>query len=157
MYMVEIDDLKVFYTGDYSREETQHLPKAEIPPVQPDVLIIESTHGVQNHRRRDQKEEIFTEIVHQIVKRGGHILLPVFALGQPQELMLVLDAYWKAHPELHSIPIYYTSDMVDQSLAVYKAYVHTLNSDMRRRFARQDNPFKFQCVFLCSSISRHFL
>lgn len=142
--MVEISDLKILYTGDYSREETRHLPKAGIPPIRPDVLIIESTHGVQNLENRDPKETRFTDLVHQIIQRSGHVLLPVFALGQAQELMLVLEAYWRVHPELHCTPIYYVSNMANKSLAVYQAYMHTLNADIRNRFARGDNPFVFR-------------
>lgn len=31
---------------------------------------------------RDKREEKFTRIVHEVVKRGGKCLLPVFALGR---------------------------------------------------------------------------
>jgi hypothetical protein len=30
----------------------------------------------------------------KIVKRGGRCLIPVFALGRAQELLLILDEYW---------------------------------------------------------------
>jgi len=47
MYHIDIAGVKILYTGDYSREEDRHLVKAEVPPVRPDVLIVESTFGVQ--------------------------------------------------------------------------------------------------------------
>src|SRR5216684_2095024 len=34
----------LLYTGDYSHEEDRHLIKAEIPPVHPDMLLVESTY-----------------------------------------------------------------------------------------------------------------
>lgn len=48
----------------------------------------------------------FTSMVHEVVSRGGRCLIPVFAVGPAQELMLILDEYWEAHPELSEIPIY---------------------------------------------------
>lgn len=45
-------------------------------------------------------------MVHDVVSRGGRCLIPVFAVGPAQELMLILDEYWEAHPELSDIPIY---------------------------------------------------
>ncbi|KAG6877278.1 endoribonuclease ysh1 [Termitomyces sp. T32_za158] len=131
---------------DYSREEDRHLVKAELPPIRPDVLIVESTYGVQSLEGREEKEQRFTSLVHAIVKRGGHVLLPTFALGRAQELLLVLDEYWKAHPDLHNVPIYYASSLARKCMAVYQTYIHTMNSNIRTRFAKRDNPFVFKYI-----------
>lgn len=48
MFMIEIAGVKILYTGDYSRREDRHLMSAETPETKPDILIIESTFGVQN-------------------------------------------------------------------------------------------------------------
>ncbi|KAG6829484.1 endoribonuclease ysh1 [Tricholoma furcatifolium] len=146
MYLIDIAGLKILYTGDYSREEDRHLVKAELPPIRPDVLIVESTYGVQSLEGRDEKEARFTSLVHSIIKRGGHVLLPTFALGRAQELLLVLDEYWKTHPDLHNVPIYYASSLARKCMAVYQTYIHTMNSNIRSRFARRDNPFVFKYI-----------
>jgi Cft2 family RNA processing exonuclease len=77
--------------------------EAELPHLSPDVLIVESTYGVQIHEPRKDRETRFTKIVHETVLRGGRCLIPVFALGRAQELLLILDEYWKAHPDLKSV------------------------------------------------------
>ncbi|KAG6865517.1 endoribonuclease ysh1 [Blastosporella zonata] len=146
MYLIDIAGLKILYTGDYSREEDRHLVKAELPPIRPDVLIVESTYGVQSLEGRDEKEQRFTSLVHAIIKRGGHVLLPTFALGRAQELLLVLDEYWKTHPDLHNVPIYYASSLARKCMAVYQTYIHTMNSNIRSRFAKRDNPFVFKYI-----------
>jgi cleavage and polyadenylation specificity factor subunit 3 len=144
MFLIDIAGLKILYTGDYSREEDRHLVKAEVPPVKPDVLIVESTFGRQTLEPREDKEIKFTNLVHSIIRRGGHVLMPVFALGRAQELLLILDEYWKKHPELHNVPIYYASNLARKCMAVYQTYIHTMNSNIRSRFARRDNPFVFK-------------
>ena len=146
MFLIDIAGLKILYTGDYSREEDRHLVRAEVPSVRPDVLIVESTYGVQSVEAREDKETRFTNLVHSIIRRGGHVLLPSFALGRAQELLLILDEYWKKHPELHNVPIYYASSLARKCMAVYQTYIHTMNANIRGRFARRDNPFVFKCV-----------
>lgn len=81
---------KVLYTGDFSREEDRHLMAAEVPTVAPDVMIMESTYGTHVHEKREDREARFTGTIHHIVTRGGHCLIPVFALGRAQELLLIL-------------------------------------------------------------------
>lgn len=144
MFMIDITGLKILYTGDYSREEDRHLVIAEVPPIRPDVLIVESTYGVHSHEARDDKEHRFTNLVHSIIRRGGHVLLPTFALGRAQELLLILDDYWKRHPDLHSVPIYYASNLARKCMAVYQTYIHTMNANIRARFSKRDNPFVFK-------------
>ncbi|KAI0745519.1 Metallo-hydrolase oxidoreductase [Earliella scabrosa] len=146
MFLIDIAGLKILYTGDYSREEDRHLVKAEVPPIHPDVLIVESTYGVQSHEPRDDKETRFTNLVHSIIRRGGHVLLPTFALGRAQELLLILDEYWSKHPDLHNVPIYYASSLARKCMAVYQTYIHTMNANVRTRFAKRDNPFVFKHI-----------
>jgi cleavage and polyadenylation specificity factor subunit 3 len=84
MYWIEIGNRTILYTGDYSMEEDRHLMAAEIPIDKPDVLIVESTYGVQFHESRAEREARFTGTVDRVVSRGGRCLIPVFALGRAQ-------------------------------------------------------------------------
>ncbi|KAJ6498816.1 beta-lactamase-like protein [Mycena sanguinolenta] len=146
MFLVDIAGLKILYTGDYSREEDRHLVPAELPPVRPDVLIVESTFGVHNLESRFEQEQRLTALVHSIIHRGGHVLLPTFALGMAQELLLLLDEYWAKHPDLHNVPIYYASETARKAMAVYQTYIHTMNNNIRTRFAKRDNPWIFKYI-----------
>ncbi|CAG8606078.1 7206_t:CDS:10, partial [Ambispora gerdemannii] len=145
MFLIEIAGVKILYTGDYSREDDRHLMAAEPPKIQPDVLITESTYGVQSHQPRLEKEARFTSLVHDIVQRGGRCLMPVFALGRAQELLLILDEYWEAHPELESVPIYYASSLAKKCMAVYQTYINMMNAKIRKQFAIS-NPFVFKHI-----------
>ncbi len=53
-------------------------------------IFKESTYGTHIHEKREDRETRFTSIVHDIVSRGGRCLIPVFALGRAQELLLIL-------------------------------------------------------------------
>lgn len=49
MFVIEVDGVKVLYTGDYSCEEDRYIMQAEIPQTNVDVLISESTFGTSVH------------------------------------------------------------------------------------------------------------
>lgn len=146
MFQIEVAGVRVLYTGDFSREEDRHLLGAEIPTEPPHVLIVESTYGVSLHEPQAVREQRFTSAIHQIVARGGKCLIPVFALGRSQELLLILDEYWKAHPELHEVPIYYASKVAKKSMRVYQTYINMMNEHIRSAHAAGTNPWDFTHV-----------
>lgn len=145
MFMIEIAGVKILYTGDFSRQEDRHLMSAEVPAIRPDVLIIESTYGTHIHEKREAREARFTSVIHDTVTRGGRCLIPVFALGRAQELLLILDEYWSQHPELHEVPIFYASSLAKKCMAVYQTYVNAMNETIRRQIS-VNNPFVFKHI-----------
>ncbi|PWA93038.1 Beta-Casp domain-containing protein [Artemisia annua] len=151
MFMVDIAGVRVLYTGDYSREEDRHLRAAELPQFSPEVCIIESTYGVQLHQPRHIREKRFTDVIHSTVSQGGRVLIPAFALGRAQELLLILDEYWSNHPELHNVPIYYASPLAKRCMAVYQTYINSMNERIRTQFANS-NPFDFKHISPLKSI-----
>lgn len=153
MYFIEIAGVKILYTGDYSREEDRHLNIAEVPPEKPDILITESTYGTATHENRLVKEKKLLDDITRTVQRGGRVLMPVFALGRAQELLLILDEYWSRHPELQHVPIYYISSLAKKCMAVYQTYIHTMNPAIRAEFSKR-NPFIFQHISSLRSLDR---
>ena len=133
MFYIEIGGVRLLYTGDYSMEEDRHLVPAEVPSLEPHVLIMESTYGTQKHESRDVREALFTSTIERIVQRGGRCLIPAFALGRAQELLLILDEYWKEREDLHRIPVFYASKMATRALRVYQTYINMMNQHVRDR------------------------
>lgn len=135
MFLIEIAGLKTLFTGDYSREDDRHLVSAAVPKdVKIDVLITESTFGISTHVPRVQRETQLMKSITDILNRGGRALLPVFALGRAQELLLILDEYWAKHPEYQKIPIYYNSSLARKCMVVYQTYVSAMNDNIKRLF-----------------------
>ncbi|KAI1766456.1 beta-lactamase-like protein [Hypoxylon sp. FL1150] len=135
MFLIEIAGLNIFFTGDYSREQDRHLISAEVPRgVKVDVLITESTYGVSTHVPRLEREQALMKSITGILNRGGRVLMPVFALGRAQELLLILDEFWGKHPEFQKIPIYYASNLARKCMVVYQTYVGAMNDNIKRLF-----------------------
>ena len=135
MFLIEIAGLKILFTGDYSREDDRHLVSAEVPKgIKINVLITESTYGIASHIPRAERETALMKNVTGILNRGGRVLMPVFALGRAQELLLILDDYWARHPEFQRIPIYYASNLARKCMVVYQTYVSAMNDNIKRLF-----------------------
>ncbi|KAG7367223.1 pre-mRNA 3'-end-processing endonuclease polyadenylation factor [Nitzschia inconspicua] len=151
MYFLDIGGRSLLYTGDYSMEDDRHLMAAELPGRKPDVLMCESTYGVQVHASRAEREARFTGTVERVVSRGGRCLIPVFALGRAQELLLILDEYWQANPQLQNIPIWYASKLASRALRVYQTYANMMNARIRQQMD-VSNPFSFKFIQNLKSI-----
>ena len=135
MFLIEIAGLKILFTGDYSREDDRHLVSASVPKnVKVDVLITESTFGISTHTPRIPRETQLMKSITDILNRGGRVLLPVFALGRAQELLLILDEYWREHPEYQKIPIYYNASLARKCMVVYQTYISAMNDNIKRLF-----------------------
>ncbi|KAI1936200.1 endoribonuclease ysh1 [Ophidiomyces ophidiicola] len=138
MFLISIAGLNILFTGDYSREEDRHLISAEVPKgVKIDVLITESTFGISSNPPRLERETALMKSVTNILNRGGRVLMPVFALGRAQELLLILDDYWSRHPELQKIPIYYIGNMARRCMVVYQTYIGAMNENIKRLFRQR--------------------
>ena len=82
----------IFYTGDINTIETELLKPCSLPE-KADILIIESTYGEKLHPDRTQEKANFLSEVELSVNAASACLIPVFALGRSQEVLLMLEKY----------------------------------------------------------------
>lgn len=85
-------DKKVFYTGDIGMRETQLLKGCNVPD-KVDTLITESTYSERDHPPRAKEEERFLEEIEEVIANNEKALIPVFAVGRSQEILLILEKY----------------------------------------------------------------
>lgn len=83
-----ISDRSVLFTGDINTLDT-HLVNGT-SAVDCDVLVIESTYSGRNHPPRSKTEHEFLEKTREVVERGGLAIVPAFAVGRSQEMLLTL-------------------------------------------------------------------
>ncbi|HDD46450.1 MAG TPA: MBL fold metallo-hydrolase [Candidatus Aenigmarchaeota archaeon] len=80
----------LLYTGDIKFIDTKLMRGASIKN-NIDVLISESTYSYTNHPNRAELEKRLKEIVRDTVENGGIALIPAFAVGRTQEILLILS------------------------------------------------------------------
>ena len=81
-------DVTTIYSGDIHTEAQRLVGGAR--PYDCTNLFIEGTYGGRNHPDRKQTEEAFLAKIDEVIDRGGKVLIPCFAVGRTQEIMLLL-------------------------------------------------------------------
>lgn len=79
--------------GDTESVGGQRLVRGSTARPDADVLVIESTYSDVEHSRREETERRFAESVRTTLWEGGTVVVPAFAIGRTQEMMLVCEAY----------------------------------------------------------------
>jgi hypothetical protein len=105
-----------------------------------ETLILESTYGDKRslQPKRKEAEELLIRSIKNTLDQGGKVLIPVFAVGRSQEVMVTLEEYVK-HKEL-DVPIY-IDGMVYEATAIHTAYPEYLKRRLTTRILRGANPF----------------
>jgi metallo-beta-lactamase family protein len=83
---VSVNGTTVHFTGDLGRDDDPlMLPPAAYPGS--DILVVESTYGDRNHPEIDPEAEL-GEPLKRVLERGGTVVIPAFAIGRSQSLLL---------------------------------------------------------------------
>ena len=132
----------MLYTGDFKYERSRLLEPATTRFPRVESCIMESTYGghedVTPSRNNAEKELMKT--IYKTLKRGGKVLVPVFAVGRAQELMIVLEEYMR-HGMIDEVPIH-LDGMIWEATAVHTARPEYLSKDLRDQiFHMGRNPF----------------
>jgi putative mRNA 3-end processing factor len=90
--LVDDGETSLCYSGDF-HTEPQRLVSASTDRPPADVVITESTYAGVEHEPRDAVEDRFVETLRTTVWEGGTAIVPAFAIGRTQEIMLVCDAH----------------------------------------------------------------
>jgi len=132
----------VAFSGDIHYTDTRLFNGAvnDFPRVE--TLVLESTYGGRNDYQTDQvdSERELKEIIRETADRGGKVLIPAFAVGRSQEIMLVLEEAMR-EGEIPEIPVH-LDGMIWEATAIHTTYPEYLRDDLRDRIFHEDeNPF----------------
>src|SRR6266852_643760 len=139
--VVEADGLRLGYSGDVGRPG---LPIIRNPqPLGPcDYLILESTYGDRIHAQLGQVAETLAAIINRTAGRGGKIVVPSFAVGRTQQLVLMLHELMDAH-RIPSIPIFVDSPLAINATEVFRKHPECYDEEARKFLTNGEDPFGF--------------
>jgi putative mRNA 3-end processing factor len=95
--LVSDGDTRLLYTADFHVDSQRLVPGTTARP-DADVVICESTYYGVAHDARDDVEARFVQSVEETLWEGGTVVVPAFAIGRTQEMLLVCEA--------HDVPCY---------------------------------------------------
>jgi putative mRNA 3-end processing factor len=144
--LVDDGETRLLYTSDFHADDQRIVPASTDRP-DADVVICESTYADVTHEDRTSVEERFVESVRTTTWEGGTVVVPAFAIGRTQEMLLILDAHdvdcyvdgmgkgvtrmLRSHPE-------FVRDADALRRATSNARFVTGRDGQRRRIARQN-------------------
>lgn len=132
----------VAVTGDIKFERTWLFNPAVNKFPRLETLVMEATYGGYHDtqpKRRDAAGKL-QNIAGRVLGRGGKLLIPVFAVGRSQEVMLVLEELMRKK-QIPEVPVY-LDGMIWEATAIHTAYPEYLNNRLRTQiFQTGENPF----------------
>ena len=129
----------LFYSGDFAAFSQRTIEGIHIPKLRPDVAVVETTYGNRLHANRQVEERRLVELVRECVENGQKVLIPAFALGRSQEVLLILRAAIQ-NGEIPAVPVY-VDGMVRDINIVYTRNPTFLKNALGKRILRGGEPF----------------
>ena len=126
--MLEVNGTKVLFSGDLGRSADALMKPAD-GFAGSDILLAESTYGNRVHPKTDPEEELF-DVLSRVIKRGGTVVIPAFAVGRTQALMLHIYRLIQSN-RIPRVPFYLNSPMANRVTELYEKHreEHKLDVD----------------------------
>lgn len=131
----------IAFSGDIKYEKTWLFSAATTRFPRLEAMVIESTYGGKNDIQPSRKKatEQLREIIKKTLESKGKVLIPVFAIGRSQEVMIVLEHLMR-EKEIPEVPVY-LDGMIWEATAIHTVYPEYLNNELRKKiFQEGENP-----------------
>jgi metallo-beta-lactamase family protein len=141
--LTELNNAKtrLAFSGDVGRPGLPIIRDPEpLPPV--DYLIMESTYGGRKHPQTSEAIGQLEEVVKRTVARGGRLIVPAFAVGRSQQLVLMLHELMN-RSRIPSLPIFVDSPLAVNVTDVFRAHPECFNDETNAFLNNREDPFGF--------------
>lgn len=132
------------FTGDLGRPGLPIIRDPEpLPPA--DYLIIESTYGNRVHEPIQSVAAKLADIVNRTYRRGGKLIVPAFAVGRTQQLVLLLHELIDAKT-IPSFPIFVDSPLAVNVTDVFRKHPELYDEEAAAFLENHGDPFGFKLL-----------
>jgi metallo-beta-lactamase family protein len=124
-------------TGDLGRYDE---PIINDPAVvdEADYIVVESTYGDREHPHYDVKARL-AEIINETAARGGHVLVPAFAVGRTQQLVYLIREL-EVEGRIPVLPVYVDSPMAVTATKLYLRHKEDHDLEMQDLVDEHQHP-----------------
>lgn len=139
---------RLLFSGDLGRYGAPILPDPE-PGIAADALVLESTYAGRRHDEGSASAALAAE-VHAVVRSGGALVVPAFAVGRTQEILFTLREL-EDRGEIPPIPVFVDSPMAVDATPIYLAHREDHDDETIRRIAAGEEPLRPARLTFCRS------
>jgi metallo-beta-lactamase family protein len=129
------------FSGDIGRPNLPIIRDPESMPAA-EYLIMESTYGGRFHKGVSHVINKLADVVNRTAGRGGRIIVPAFAVGRTQQLVLLLHQL-SNEKRIPNIPIFVDSPLALNVTEVHRAHPECFSDETREYLAHHEDPFGF--------------
>ena len=134
--------LRLIYSGDVGRPNLPIIRDPErMPPA--DYLIMESTYGGRLHKHVEHVVNKLADVVNRTARRGGRIIVPAFAVGRTQQLVLLLHQL-SNEQRIPKIPLFVDSPLAVNVTQVHRDHPECFDAETRAYLSDGEDPFGFK-------------
>jgi metallo-beta-lactamase family protein len=131
-YVDGAGEKKIVFSGDIGKRENP-IVQDPVFVAEADYLTIESTYGNRNHKSMEASSDELVDVIKKTFKRRGNVIIPSFALGRTQDVLLVLNRLVK-EGRLFRINVYIDSPLAEKITKVYVNHPEYFDEEARRIF-----------------------
>jgi len=126
----------IAFTGDIKYERTFLFDPAFNGFPRLETLVMESTYGGMNDMQpsRREAEKNLKDAIVKTMEKGGKVIIPAFAVGRSQEVMIALEGLQL------EVPVY-LDGMIWEATSIHTAYPEYLNKNLKNSIFQGENPF----------------
>jgi metallo-beta-lactamase family protein len=134
--------VRLGFSGDVGRPNLPIIRDPEtMPPV--DYLILESTYGGRLHKAASHVENKLQAVVQRTAARGGRIIVPAFAVGRTQQLVVLLHQLAN-EKRIPNIPIFVDSPLAINVTDVHRDHPECFDEETLAYIDNHEDPFGFR-------------
>jgi metallo-beta-lactamase family protein len=134
--------IRLAFSGDVGRAGLPIIRDPEpLPPV--DALILESTYGGRLHKDEGVVANKLAGVIERTCARGGKIIVPAFAVGRTQQLVLLLHELFDQQ-RIPRIPIFVDSPLAVETTEVFRKHAELYDEETNQFVKKGEDPFGFQ-------------
>jgi metallo-beta-lactamase family protein len=134
--------VRLAFSGDVGRPNLPIIRDPEpLPPA--DYLIMECTYGGRLHKHTTHVVDKLADVVIRTARRGGRIIVPAFAVGRTQQLVLLLHQLFNEN-RIPTIPIFVDSPLALNVTEVHRAHPECFDEETRSYLQSGEDPFGFR-------------
>ncbi len=126
---------KIVFSGDIGKRGNP-IVRDPVFVEETDYLTVESTYGTRDHRSLEASIDELEWIIKTTFRRGGNVIIPSFALGRTQDLLLILNRMVKEE-RLFRISVYIDSPLAEKITRIYEAHPEYFDDEARRLFSTE--------------------
>ncbi len=144
--------IRLGFTGDLGRAGLPILRDPEpLPPV--DFLIMESTYGNRLHQPIRLASKKLADVVNATYRRGGKLIVPSFAVGRAQQLVLMLHELID-QGDIPAFPIFVDSPLAVEVTEVFRKHTELFDEEASRFSNDGEDPFGFKRLTYVRDVSQ---